>query len=299
MGDVRDGFTSRRVELEAGPVHYLEGGEGPPLVFVHGYPANGRLWEQTASALSPTHRCIVPDWPIGGHSEAMRPEADLSPRGVAGVVSEFLERLELDDVTVVGNDAGGAVTQILVTEQPERIGRFVLTNCDCFEKFPPRRFKPMIVVARSRAAYRVLIKSLQIGPVRRSPLAFGSLNAGPVDDSIIRSFTTPSERDVGVRRDGRKFLVGGDVSDTLGAAAKLPDLRIPALLAWGTDDPFFTMDDARRLDGLIPDCRIVEIPGASTFTPLDKPAEVATAIAGFVTSTQAETAASGQAAGSS
>ena len=226
MGDVRDGFTAERIELGTGPIHYREIGEGPAIVFVHGYPVNGRIWDETARALAPAHRCIVPDWPLGGHSEAMSPDADLSPHGVARLVSEFLAALELDDATIVGNDAGGAISQMLVTERPDRIGRLVLTNCDCFEKFPPRRFKPMIAIARSRSLYRVMIKSMQVGPLQRSPLAFGSLSTGGLDDEMIRSFMAPSERNPDVREDGRKFLAGGDVEDTLGAAAKLPNLEI-------------------------------------------------------------------------
>jgi pimeloyl-ACP methyl ester carboxylesterase len=282
MGDVRDGSTDRRIELSSGPLHFGDVGEGPPIVFIHGYPTNRRLWEPIASRLEDRYRCISPDLPLGGHSEPMRPDADLSIHGIARLISELLAELELEDVTVAGNDAGGAITQVLVTERPERIGRFVLTNCDCFEKFPPRLFKPLVLAARSRFAYRVIVRSLQFGPIRRSPLAFGWLNAQPVDDALLRSFAEPSGLDPRIREDGRKFLVSSGPPDTLAAAGRLPELRFPGLLAWGTDDHFFTLDDARRLDALIPDSRIVEIAGASVFTPLDKPDEVASAIADFV-----------------
>ena len=281
MGDVRDGSADRRIKLSAGTIHYGDAGEGPPIVFVHGFPVNRGLWAPVVERLRDRHRCISPDLPLGGHSEPMRPDADLSAQGVARLVSELLSELELDDVTVVGNDAGGAITQILVTSRPERIGRFVLTNCDCFKKFPPAMFKPLVFASRSRLVYRGIVRSLQVGPLRRSPMAFGWLNAQPIDDAIIRSFCEPSEVNAGVREDGRKFMSGSSPKDTLEAAARLPQLEIPGLLAWGTDDPFFTLDDARRLDSLIPDSRLVEIPGASTFTPLDKPDEVAAAIAGF------------------
>ena len=282
MGVDRNGFSNRRVELGPGPINYLEAGEGPAIVFVHGVLANGRLWEEAASELAAEHRCIVPDWPLGSHAEAMSPDADLTPRGIARLVSEFIAELDLDDVTIVGNDSGGAVSQILVTEMPERIGRLVLTNCDCFEKFPPGRFKSMAEAARIPAAYRLLVESMRIRSMRHSPLAYGALTVREVDDEILRSFTEPSVTDADVRRDGMRFLAGMDTKDTMGAAAKFPQLEIPVLLAWGTDDPFFTLDDARRIAELIPDCRLVEIPGAATFTALDKPVEVAGAIEAFL-----------------
>jgi pimeloyl-ACP methyl ester carboxylesterase len=282
MGGNRDGFSGRRVELGPGPINYLEAGEGPAIVFVHGVLANGRLWDEAASKLAAKHRCIVPDWPLGSHLEAMSPDADMTPRGVARLVSEFIATLDLDDVTIVGNDSGGAVSQILVTELPERVGRLVLTNCDCFEKFPPEEFKSMAKVARIPGAFGLLMQPMRLRSVRRSRLAYGALTVGDVDDEILRGFTEPSVTDAGVRRDGMRFLLGMDPRDTMAAAARFPELEIPVLLAWGTDDPFFSLDDARRIAELIPDCRLVEIPGAATFTSLDKPAEVAGAIEAFL-----------------
>lgn len=285
MSDDRDGragFSKGRSELAGGPIHYREAGSGPTIVFVHGFLANGRLWEGVAARLAGAHRCIVPDWPLGSHPEAMRPDADVTPRGVAGMVSGLLAALDLDDVTIVGNDSGGAVSQILVTERPARIGRLVLTNCDCFEKFPPGRFKLMARAARLPGVPMLLANSMRLGFMRRSPLAYGALTGEPVDDAILRSFTEPSVRDPAVRRDGIRFFTAADPRDTLAAAARFERLEIPVLLAWGVDDPFFTIADARRLDAALPDSRLVEIAGAGTFTALDRPREVAEAIASFV-----------------
>ena len=291
MGDLD--FTAKRVELSGGPIHYREGGSGEPIVFVHGFGANGRLWSETAAALSPAHRCIVPDWPLGSHSEAMAPEADVTPRGIARMISEFLAALELDEVTIVGNDSGGAVSQMLVTEHPERIGRLVLTNCDCFEKFPPGRFKALFKAAQLPGGSAVLAHSMQIGAVRRSPLGYGALTAERMDEDVMRSFVDPLHRDPGVRRDGMRFAGAADTRDTMAAAAKLPDLEIPALLVWGADDKFFTLADARRLADLIPDSRLVPIEGGRTFVSLDRPSRVAEEIAKFVAERPRAAAATG------
>ncbi len=282
MGERGDGFSSRRVELSAGPIHYVERGEGEPIVFVHGFGVNGRLWSETAAALIGEHRCIVPDWPLGSHPEPMRADADLTPPGVARMISELLAELDLDGVTIVGNDSGGALAQILVTEHPDRIARLVLTNCDLLEKFPPKAFLPLAKLCRLPGARPAFARALQLGAVRRSPLTYGALTMEPIDDELLRAWVDPQAADPGVGRDGLRFFGSIDKRYTLEAARKLADLEIPVLLAWGAADRFFKVEDARRLAAIIPDSRLVEVEDARTFVPLDKPAELAAAIAAFV-----------------
>jgi len=282
MSNELDGFRAERVVLSAGPINYREAGEGSAIVFVHGALMNGKLWEETASALAAGHRCIVPEWPLGSHTEAMAPNADLSPRGLASLVSEFVATLDLDDVTIVGNDSGGAISQILVTEFPERIGRLVLTNCDCFEKFPPAQFKAMTVAARFPIVYGAMIQPMRLASMRRSSLGYGDLTEKDLDDELMRGFAEPSLTDGDIRRDGRRFVAAMDTKYTMAAAAKFPQVKIPVLLAWGTADPFFTVGDAQRIAELIPDCTLVEIPGAGTFTAFDKPLEIAREVEKFL-----------------
>ncbi len=136
------------IELPAGRIRYREAGEGKPVVFVHGYLVDGRLWDGVVDQLSDHCRCIAPDWPIGSQRIAMNPDADLTPYGIAAIVDSFLEALGLEDVTIVGNDSGGAMSQVLVTRHPQRIGRLVLTNCDTHENFPPGIFKALVPIAK-------------------------------------------------------------------------------------------------------------------------------------------------------
>lgn len=270
------------VDLGAGTIHYSEAGTGEPLVFVHGFGANGLLWSETAAGLARDFRCIVPDWPMGSHPEAMREGADTSVTGQVALIAEFLEALELEGVTIVGNDSGGAVSQILVTTLPDRIARLVLTNCDCFEKFPPGHFKAMGKALKLPGAGAAMAASMRIKANRHSPLVYGALTAGPIDDDLTVAWTRPQIHDEGIREDGIRFFVSADASMTMKAAEKLPDLRIPALLVWGDADKFFTIGDARRLEELIPDCRLVTVTGGKTFVSLDDPEAVARAISEFI-----------------
>ena len=126
------------IELSAGTIEYEDtGGDGPAIVLLAGLLMDASLWDDVVARLPGDRRCVAPTLPLGAHRHPMRSDADLSPRGIARLVSEFLERLDLDDVTLVGNDTGGAIVQLIVGERPARIGRIVLVSCDAFDNFPP------------------------------------------------------------------------------------------------------------------------------------------------------------------
>lgn len=122
--------TPGRVELSAGTVDYHSFGSGPALLFVHGYLVNANIWRKLVPLLGDTYRCITPDWPLGSHRTALRVGADMTPRGVGGLIAEFAERTGLDDVTLIGNDSGGAYAQIAAAHHPDRFARLVLNSCE-------------------------------------------------------------------------------------------------------------------------------------------------------------------------
>src|SRR4051794_31424203 len=102
-------------ELEQGRIHYDEAGpsDGRPVVFVHGLLMAGDLWAPLTERLAARGlRCLAPTWPMGAHREAMAPGTDVSPRGMAAIVAAFLAALDLRDVVLVGNDSGGAISQV-------------------------------------------------------------------------------------------------------------------------------------------------------------------------------------------
>jgi len=278
----------KTVDLPQGQIRYRESGEGEPIVFVHGYLVDSRLWDGVAQRLGSGFRCIQPDWPMGSHLEAMKPDADLSPPGMAKLIDDFLGELDLEGVTLVGNDSGGAISQVLVTEHPERIARLVLTNCDAYENFPPFPFGPMIRLAKVPGVYRALLAPLRARRLRN--LAFRPF-ARQIPEDLVSAWAEPSLSDAGVRRDGQKFAIGMDKSHTLKAAERFAALEQPALLTWGTADRVFPQRFAERIADEIPDARLVEIPGGKTFVSLDEPEAVADAIEAFMRETAGAAAA--------
>lgn len=277
MTDVR-----KEIQLPAGPIRYREAGQGKPIVFVHGYLVDGRLWDGVVDHLSDRFRCIAPDWPLAAHQVAMSPDADLSPPGIAKLISDFLAKLELEDVTIVGNDSGGAISQVLVTTYPDRIGRLVLTNCDTHENFPPGIFKAMPPLAKVPGGMRLLSLPFRIPALARA--AFRPFTKDKLPNDLIASWMEPVKSNPGVMRDAAKVTAGLNKRYTLEAAEKLRGTRLPIRLLWAPGDRFFPISYAERLAGETGSATLVQIPGARTFVPLDQPARVAAEIADFAAS---------------
>jgi pimeloyl-ACP methyl ester carboxylesterase len=269
------------IDLPQGTIRYRDTGAGQPLVFVHGLLVDGLLWRKVTPALQGEHRCIVPDWPLGSHRLPLAPGADRSPRGMAHLIADFLAALELEQVTLVANDTGGAIAQLLVTERPERVGRLVLTPCDCYENFLPPAFRPLQWAARVPPVLTLLAQPTRLAVVRRSPLGFGLLTKRPIPDEITRGWLTPSLENPAVRRDVVGLLRGIDARDTLAAAQKLRNFAGPTLVAWARDDVVFKLRFGERLAQDIPGSRLEVIEDSRSFVPEDQPERLAELIAAF------------------
>jgi pimeloyl-ACP methyl ester carboxylesterase len=275
----------QRVELAQGPINYRETGRGEPILFVHGALVDGTLWRKVTPALERDHRCIVPDWPLGSHREAMHPGADLSPPGLARIVADFAEALDLERVTLVGNDTGGAICQILATRHPERLGRLALTNCDAYDNFLPPAFRYLQLVARLPGGVAAMAQTMRFDLLRRAPIAYGWLSKRPVPREVLDGWTAPLAADSAIRRDTAKVLRGISKRYTLEAAELLRDFDRPVLLAWGREDRFFSPAYAERLAAAIPGARLVWIDDARTFVSEDQPERLAELLGEFAGAT--------------
>lgn len=273
--------TVHEVTLPAGRIRYHQRGQGPPVLFVHGLLTNADLWRHVVPPVAEAgYRCIAPDWPLGAHQLPV-PHADLSPPGVAALLATFLDRVDLDDVIVVANDTGGAITQLLMTQHPERVGGVVLTPSDSLERFFPPIFAPLPKLARIPGSMWLLAQLLRMRALQRLPFAFGWVAKRPIPPDIADSYLLPSRQDPAVRQDLRRFLRGVHRRHTLAAARSLPQFTKPVLLVWAAEDRLFPLKLAHRLAALLPDASVVTIPDSFTFVPEDQPALLAGLVVDF------------------
>ncbi|MHB8233388.1 MAG: alpha/beta fold hydrolase, partial [Solirubrobacteraceae bacterium] len=264
------------IDLPHGTVRYRATGPAdaasPPVVFVHGFLVNASLWSTTADALAEAGvRAYAADWPLGSHTIALGEAADQSPRGVARQICAFIEALGLQDVTLVGNDTGGAICQFLLDEDSSRVGRVVLTNCDAFTNFPPAPFGQLFKAFRNPTAIRALMAPMRATAVRHSPAGFGLLVREPLDPEQTRAWVQPCLSDAAIRDDVSRFAQKVDPADLDSASGRLGSFGGQALLVWGAADRFFKLADACRLRDAFASARLVEIAKGRTFVPHDFP----------------------------
>lgn len=281
------------VQLPSGPVVVHEDGprDAPPVVFVHGFIVDSRLWGTTAAALAGDHRVIRPDLPLGAHRTPIGNPAVLSPRGVARLVIELLEALDLEDVTLVGNDTGGAICQFVLDERPARVARLVLTNCDGFSTFPPAPFNVVHVLKRIPGGVEATLQSMRLKLGRHIGLA--TLAGSPIPDELLRSWCAPFLTDRAIRRETMRFLRAARPQDLLEVSTRLHRFDGPVLLTWAPADRFFTVALGRRIADACRDARLIEIPDAKTFVPWDQPQRLADEIRAFAAGAQAVAATAG------
>ena len=281
-----------KVTLPGGVIEVTEDGpaDGPPVVLFHGFMVDERLWEPIVPGLVAAGlRVVRPTLPIGSHRTPLGTPP--SPRGVAHLVADLIEHLDLHDVTLVGNDSGGAMSQMLLAERPERIGRLVLTNCDTADNFPPFPFD--LLFLRLPKAPRLLHATMRLSnAVGGTRMLFGWLTSRGFDRALVDSWARPYVTDPVIREETDRFLRAVDPAELTVAEGRLAELDLPVLLVWGAADRFFTLRHAQRLAGLLRDAHIVEVPGAKTFVMHDAPDRVATEIAAFVPAAAASQAAS-------
>jgi pimeloyl-ACP methyl ester carboxylesterase len=221
---------------------------------------------------------------VAGGADARQPlarGAALAPPDVARLVADLLTQLELDDVTLVGNDTGGAIAQLVAAHHPERLGRLVLTPCDAYENFLPPAFKPLQALAHAPLVFDAMLQGMRLRPLRLSPLAYGWLMRRP-DEELVEGWVRAALARRASRRDAMKVLRGISKRQTLEAAERLRSFGPPVLIAWASDDRFFKLRYAERLAAEIAGARLERIEDALTFVPVDQPERTAQLIAGFV-----------------
>jgi pimeloyl-ACP methyl ester carboxylesterase len=270
------------IDLPQGRLSYRAAGPPssarPPVVFLHGLLVDSRLWGPVGERLAAEGvRSYAPTLPLGAHDHPMNADADLSPHGIAGLVGDFIAALGLDNVTIVGNDTGGAICQLMLAGDTGRIGAAVLTNCDAFAAFPPRALAPLFFAGRHPAIVACLVPGLRSAAVRTGRLGFGPLTSAPLDAELTRGWIEPLA-DKAIRRDLAKFARGVHARVLVEAAGRFGQFAGPVKILWGDDDAYFPAALGRQLSEAFPHATLGTVPGGRTFLPLEHPDAVAAEI---------------------
>lgn len=256
------------IHLPQGPIQYQDCGEGPTLVFIHGLLVNGALWRLMVPTLSQQFRCIVPNLPLGAHQLAMHPETNLTPLGLAQLVADLITGLGLKNVTLVGNDTGGAICQLVAVHHSHLIERLVLSNCDAFENFFPLIFRPFQQLFHIPGVASLMAQVLKVQVARRWLFQLLAWQSFP--ETLLEDYCSAYIADAGIRRDTTKVVCGVPNRYTLEAARLFADFHQAVLLVWGEDDPFFPLREAEKLQAAFPHAILERVAHAKAFVPEDQ-----------------------------
>lgn len=271
----------RTVDTPSGPIAYDDtGGDGPVLVFGHGLLMDGRQWRKVIPLL-PEFRCITPTLPLGAHTTPMSPDADLTETGVAHILADFLDVLELDDVTLVLNDWGGG--QFVISEgRDKRIGKLVLASCTAFDNYPPKPARPASLLCRVPGGGWMLTRLFGTRFFRHSRRAYGVLAKSGLPDALYDEWFRPAVQNAAIRRDLVKFATGAPSRRRLlEMSDRMRTFDRPVLVVWAREDRMMPLAHADRLVDLYPDATKVVVDDSWTLIPEDQPEAMAETLRAF------------------
>jgi 2-hydroxymuconate-semialdehyde hydrolase len=251
------------VQVTGATIALDEAGEGLPILLLHGFPATRRLWSRVAPALAGAgFRVIVPD--LVGYGESVpAPGVRLDMAGQARWMFQLLDALGVARAAVVAHDVGSAAAQIMLASAPERVralavldgvhaGEWAMDAVASIQAWDP---------TDAGRLFPVLARRLAKGGALREILAAYEGEEGGL--RLIRA-----ARDL-------------DPRQTVHLGEALRASGVPALVLWGERDAFLPIDTVARPLAELLGARLVLLPGGH-FTPVDCPAEVASALVEFL-----------------
>lgn len=275
----------RKIETHSGNINYVEQGDGPVALFVHGVLLNGYLWRHQLEELKILRRCIAVDLLAHGDTQISATQ-DVSVTANAHMLAEFLDALRIEQVDLVGNDSGGGVCQIFAALYPKRIRSLILTNCDAHDNWPPEAFKPFVVMVAAGGLPQTLSAMLADKSAYRSVLGPAYERPEAVSDDTIETYLKPHLRSPQRTADLARFVNAFDCRHTVEIEKPLSELHAPTLIAWGTDDIYFDLEWSYWLEEAIPGTkRRIEFNGARIFFPEERAREFNDAVRAHWTAT--------------
>lgn len=273
-------YTEQRksVKTKFGEFAYLDAGEGPTALFVHGLFVSGYLWRNVIDQLRGERRCIAYNLAGHGHTHAS-PDADLSLQGHAEMLEAFCDELGLDSIDLVANDTGGAIAQVFTVRNVDRVRSLTLTNCEARDVLPSSADFAQLIksLAEQGELAPAAIEQLKDYDVARSELGLGGAFENPehLTDEDIHGYLEHHYATLESAREVEHVFLALHVDQLTAIEPQLKGLETPTLAVWGTADPIFDTELAYWLKDTIPGCKeVVEVPGGQLFWPGERPSEL-------------------------
>ncbi len=253
------------------------------MIFIHGAFSSGKTWRKVIPELSEDYRCIVPEWPFGGHKIPIANKLDFSPNGIADLMAEFLRTLNLEDVIIIANDTGGAYAQVFTTKYGEKVSHLILSNCEGFNVFPPKKFKSLQSMVKTPGYLWLLARIFSLKPSLKWDITFGLLSHTLKKEELFNFYVKHFVESKLIRSDFKKLAVEWHPKYTKNAAIELTAFQKPVLIAWGVDDSeLFPIELGKRLVSIFSDSTFVEIEKSKTYVQEDNPQDFVANIKQFL-----------------
>jgi len=282
----------RRVEIGDASIAYLDtGGDGPPVLLLHGCPFSKFVWRCVIPRLSDRFRCVAPD--LLGLGETETPaRADWSLPAQVDAIVGLLDRLGIERVAVVGHDQGGAIAQLIAIHHPGRVSALVLADAEAYDNWPSAEELPFVRVTQLPLIGALVLLAWSRRPLFRWALAHGKAvhDRSALTDELVDGYIASNLATAHKRAKTRRFLAtqldptNQATTHNLGDA--LAGVKAPTLILWGERDVHFPPNWGRRLAADIPTTRGVEIlPATGHLLMEEHPDHVAALIGEFLITT--------------
>ena len=259
-----------RATVDGVEMRWIEEGEGPAVVCVHGIPTSPELWRHVLPRVQGARAMA---WEMVGYGESMSQGAgrDISVAAQADHLGRWIDHLEIRRPVLVGHDLGGGVVQILAVRRPGLAAGLVLTNAIGYDSWPV----PAVKAMRAMGGLLRHMPPPWLAWTLRSLMVLGHDDRGMASESgdiHLPRYAREGGSEAFVRQ-----IRALDVRDTLAIQDELKRLDLPAAIVWGEADGFQEIAYGERFarDLRAP---LHRIPGGKHFTPEDHPGEVAAAI---------------------
>ena len=275
-------FEVHEANLHGHRAVYRTAGSGPTVVLIHGMINSSRHWEDVAQRLAGSYRVIAPD--LIGHGDAATPRGDYSLGAHAATLRDLLDRLGIEQVTLVGHSLGGGIAMVFSYLFPERVDRLVLVASGGLGREVSALLRSATLPG-AEYVLPVIASGWMRERIASAGRLLGSVGLRPGRDltEVWDGFTSLGDADT-----RRAFLAttravidpGGQ---TVNAHDYLPDATpIPTLVVWGTKDRMIPAWHAASATASMANCRVELFQGAGHFPHLDDPDRFAALVREFV-----------------